>query len=110
MILQIFGTTKSSDTKKAERFFKERGINIQFINLNEKKISKGELENIINSIPAEDIIDKECFEYKKKNFRYMSFDPKELILENPLIVKMPVVRYNNKATAGYCPDVWKSWF
>lgn len=109
MILQIFGTKNSSETQKALRFFKERGIEIQFVDLQEKRISKGELANILRIIKIEGLLDKESKEYKKLNLAYMSYDLEEIILENPMLIKMPVCRCNGKASIGYSPEKWKEW-
>jgi len=109
MNIQIFGVKKSHDTRKAEMYFKERHISYQFIDLNEKGFSKGELESIKNSIGIDNLIDKEGREYQKMNLKHMAFDPMELVLDHPLLSKIPIVRNGRNSTAGYCPDLWKSW-
>ncbi|MBN2544481.1 MAG: ArsC family transcriptional regulator [Spirochaetes bacterium] len=109
MTLQIFGRVKCRDTQKAMRFFKERGIYYQFIDLNEKKISKGELNCILKYIKADDLIDKECREFKDRGFAYMTFDPEELILENPAVIKTPVVRSVDRAYNGSEAEEWKKF-
>ena len=112
MNIQIFGTKKCSDTRKAERFFKERGIKYQFVDLKEKGFSKGELtsvaqangglENLINP----DSKDKDTLAL----IRYtVEEDKLEKILENQHILKTPVVRNGKQATVGYQPDEWKKW-
>lgn len=107
--VQIFGTKKCNDTKKAQRFFKERGIQIHFRDLNEKGISKGELENVCRSIEMEELIDNESKQYKKRGMEYMVFNIEEEILEDPLLLKTPIVRYGKKSAVGYNPEIWKSW-
>ena len=109
MNIQIFGFKKCKDTQKAMRFFKERGIKFHFVDLEEKQLSKGELNNITKSIPVDSLIDKESNEFKKGNYKYIQYDPYELVLKKPLIIKTPVVRNDNLSTAGYCPEVWKNW-
>ena len=109
MIIQIFGTKKCKDTQKAIRFFKERGIETQFIDLTEKKISKGELSSIAKYIPIEELIDKDGKEFEKSNLKYMSYDIEEMLLENPLLFKTPIVRGQNKASVGSSPDDWKDF-
>ncbi len=109
MNIQIFGTKKSNDTKKAERFFKERNIKFHFRNLAEKGISKGELENIKSVIPLEELIDTEGKEFKKRNLKYMVFDIETELLEDPLLFKMPIVRNGRKVTIGYEPGTWSDW-
>ncbi len=109
MNIQIFGTKKCSDTRKAERFFKERRIPFHFRDLNEKGVSKGELENIKRSVSLEELFDKKGSEYKKRNLQFMVFDEEEELLNDPLLFKTPVVRNGNTATVGYNPEVWKEW-
>jgi arsenate reductase len=109
MNIQILGTKKDDNTRKTERFFKERGIKYQFRELSEKEISRGELENISRAIPLEDLIDKDGKQYKKRNMSYMVFKVEEELLNDPLLLKMPVVRSGNLCTIGYQPDKWKEW-
>ena len=109
MNIQIFGTKKSSDTRKAERFFKERRIPFHFRDLNEKGISKGELENIKQAILLEDLIDKNGKEFQERNLAYMVYNIEEELLNDPLLFKMPIVRNGKLVTAGYQPDIWKEW-
>jgi arsenate reductase-like glutaredoxin family protein len=109
MNIQIFGTKKSNDTRKAERFFKERNIQVHFRDLNEKGISKGELENISRSIPIDGLIDKEGKQYQKRNLSFMVFDIEEELLNDALLFKMPIVRNGKSATVGYQPEIWKEW-
>lgn len=119
MAIQIFGTGKCFETKKAQRFFKERRINFQFIDLKEKGFSKGELEAVVNSL-AKDFSGKEevldfIADPKNKDFasfKYLDDEDKfHKILDNPLLVKTPVVRNTTekKATVGFCPEKWENW-
>ena len=112
MNIQIFGTKKCFDTKKAERYFKERNIKYQFIDLKEKGMSKGELTSVasalggIESLIDENSKDKELL----KLLRYLVPEDRiDKVLENQKIIKTPVVRNGRKATIGYQPEVWKSW-
>ena len=109
MNIQIFGTKNSNDTRKAERFFKERRVLFHFRDLNEKGVSKGELENIKQAIPLEDLIDKDGKEFQKRNLTYMVYNIEEELLNDPLLFKMPIVRNGKLATTGYQPDIWKEW-
>jgi arsenate reductase len=109
MNIQILGTKKDNETRKAERFFKERGIKYQFRELSEKGISKGELENIARVIKPENLIDKEGKQYKKRNMSFMKFNIEDELLNDPLLLKMPVVRNGSLCTAGFEPDIWKEW-
>ena len=112
MNIQIFGTKKCNDTKKAERFFKERGIKFQFIDMKEKGMSKGEFTSVaqVNG-GLENMINWEC---KDKDMlaliKYIANEDKlEKVLENPQVIKTPVVRNRKQSTLGYQPDIWKDW-
>ena len=112
MNIQIFGTKKNFDSKKAERYFKERGIKYQFIDMKEKGLSKGEFQSVCKAIGGYNkLIDTDC---KDKDLlaliTYIAAEDKaEKILENQSIIKVPVVRNGKQATVGYQPEIWKSW-
>lgn len=107
--IQIFGTLKCKETNKALRFFKERGINPHLVELNKYPIKKGELNNISQSIPIEDLIDRDSKEFKRLNLQYKVYDTEQELLENPLLFKTPIVRNGRKATVGEALDIWKKW-
>lgn len=111
MNIQIFGTKKCFDTKKAERFFKERKIQFQFIDLNEKSMSKGEFNSVLNSVGINELINSKSKEYTKLNFNNIrSTEIKaELLLKNQKGMNTPVVRNGKEATVGYKIDVWNKW-
>lgn len=109
MNIQIFGTKSCRETQKALRFFKERRIQFHFRDLNEKGISPGELNNISQAIPLENLIDRNGKQYKKRNLEYMVFNIEEELLNDPLLLRTPVVRNGRLATAGYEPDIWQEW-
>lgn len=107
--IQIFGTKKSSDTQKAVRFFKERSIKTQFVDLTEKALSKGELTAIARNIPLEDLLDTEGKQFKKRNLQFMTYDLESELLEDPLLLKTPITRFGQKAALGVQPEIWKKW-
>ena len=109
MNVQIFGTKGCSETRKAERYFKERRIAFHFRDLNEKGIAKGELENITRVIPLEELIDREGKQFKKRNLQFLVFDLEEELLNDSLLFKTPIVRNGKDVTVGYRPEVWKAW-
>lgn len=109
MNIQIFGTLKCQDTKKAQRYFKERRVPFQFINLAERGLSKGELGSVISAIGIDDLIDREGREYARLNLQYMAHNVQVELLNHPLLFKTPIVRNGNRATTGYTPEVWKAW-
>jgi arsenate reductase (glutaredoxin) len=107
--VQIFGTGKCQDTRKAERYFKERGIAFQFINLAEKGLSRGELSRIKAAVGIDNLMDREGKEFARRNLKYLTHDVEEELLNHPLLFKTPIVRDGQKATVGYAPHVWKEW-
>ena len=107
--IQIFGTKKCSDTNKALRFFKERSIKTQFVDLNEKELSKGELDSICRKISLEDLLDRDSKQFKKRNLEYMTFDLYTELLSDPLLLKTPITRYGQLAALGNSPEIWKKW-
>jgi len=109
MNIQVIGTKKCKETQKAERFFKERRIPFHFRDLNEKGLSKGELENITQKINIEDLLDTESKVYKEKGMMYMKFDLYEELLNEPLLLKTPIVRFNKLVSIGYQPEIWQKW-
>ncbi|MEN8192145.1 MAG: ArsC family transcriptional regulator [Bacteroidota bacterium] len=109
MNIQILGRKNCNNTKKAERFFKERRINFHFRDLSEKGLSKGELENITRAIEIDDLIDKESKQYKKRGLEYMVYNSEEEILSDSLIIKTPIVRNGNMATISVDIDTWSEW-
>jgi arsenate reductase (glutaredoxin) len=111
MNIQIFGTTKCFDTKKAERYFKERRIKYQFIDLNQKALSKRELESVRTAVGLKNLIDEKSKEYIRLNIGQIRSDEmkEELLLNNPKLYKTPIVRNGKLATVGYTPEVWGTW-
>lgn len=112
MNIQVYGTKKCNETKKAQRFFKERGIKFQFIDQSEKELSKGEFRSVcqavggINVMVNENCKDKDALAL----IQYIAGDEKEeKLLTNQQVIKTPVVRNGKLATVGYQPDVWKKW-
>lgn len=109
MNIQIIGTKNCSETRKAERYFKERRIPFHLRDLYEKGLAKGELENITRVIPIEELIDREGKQFKKRNMQFMVFNIEEELLNDPLLLKTPIVRNGKEVTVGYQPGVWKKW-
>lgn len=111
MNIQIFGIKKCFDTKKAERYFKERKIQYQFIDLSVLGLSKGELQSVRAVIGLKDLVDSGAKDYKRLNMDRIiaSTVREELLLNNPSLYKTPIVRNGKQATVGYEPTVWESW-
>ncbi len=112
MNIQIFGTKKSKDSQKAERFFKERGIKFQYVDMKIKGLSKGEFESVRKAVGGlEAMIDRNC---KDKDLLALvtyiaEEDRAEKVLENQSVLLLPIVRNGKQATVGYQPEVWKKW-
>ena len=112
MNIQIFGTKKCFDTKKAERYFKERNIKYQLIDLKEKGMSKGELNNVISAVGSLDaVINPDAKDQDTVALiKYISPEDKiDKVLENQQVLKTPIVRNGKQATVGYHPEIWKTW-
>lgn len=109
MNIQIFGKSKCFDTKKAERYFKERGIKYQYVDILSKGLSRGELDSVTRALGGLDaMIDDKSKDYSE--IKYLLDDAKpDKLEENPKLYKTPIVRNGRQATVGYCPDVWKNW-
>jgi len=111
MGIQIFGTTKCFDTKKAERYFKERKIKYQFVDIYKYGLSKGEFASVKAAVGLNDLINQNTSDYKKLNLHHIggSSVREEILFNNPKLYKTPIVRNGKKATVGYQPDLWKDW-
>jgi len=109
MNIQIFGANKCFDTKKAERWFKERRIKYQYIDLRRYGMSRGELTAVKNAVGLESLIDPNA--RGAELLRYLAYDADKLekLLEEPELIQTPVVRNGKQATVGYCPETWKTW-
>lgn len=109
MNIQIFGKSKCFDTKKAERYFKERRVKFQAVDLLRYGMSRGELQSVIRSVGLDALID-----WKNPDsalLKYLSPEEAKLekLFEDPKLIRTPVVRNGKQATVGYQPEIWKSW-
>lgn len=112
MNIQIFGSTKSSDSRKAERYFKERRIKYQFIDMKKYGMSGGEFDNVLRAVGGiEKLVDWDGKDPDLDLIKYMADerDKEDKVFENQGLMKLPVVRNGKQATVGYCPEVWASW-
>ena len=109
MNIQIFGKTKCFDTKKAERYFKERRIKYQRIDIIGVGMSRGEFSGVKSSVGLDAMIDDSAPGVEIVRYLAYDADREEKLLENPAFIKTPIVRNGKAATIGYCPDVWKGW-
>lgn len=111
MNIQVFGCKKSFETQKAERFFKERGIKFQRIDIDKYGMSRGEIASVGACVGIENLIDANGAEYNRLGLKYIipSETIEEMLFHNPKLIVAPVVRNGRLATIGYKPNVWKLW-
>ena len=112
MNIQIFGVSKSADTRKAERYFKERRIRFQSIDMKKYGMSGGEFDSVLRAVGGIDnLIDWDSKSPDIDLLRYLAStaDKEDKVYDNQMLIKMPVVRNGKQATVGYCPEVWKTW-
>jgi arsenate reductase len=111
--VQLFGTKKCADSRKAERFFKERGVKVHVIDLAAKGMSVGELRNVASRVGGmEALIDRAGKRYVDKGLRYAApTGPRieQMLADDPLLLRTPIVRSEGRATVGYAPEVWAQW-
>ena len=110
MGLQIYAG-KGFDTQKAERFFKERRISYQRVDVLKFGIGKRELESVVASVGLDAVCDKDSKAFRESVIAYTQNRDTILsgLIEKPQLLKLPIVRNGRLATVGYCPDVWEKW-
>ena len=109
MNIQIFGKSKCFDTKKAERWFKERRIRFQAVDLKKQGMSLGELASVKNAVGLEAMVDSKHPDAVLVSYLASSQAKVEKLFEDPTLLRTPVVRNGKQATVGYQPEVWKGW-
>ena len=109
MNIQIWGRKKCFDTKKAERYFKERRIKYQYIDILKYGMSRGELNAVKNAVGLEAMIDTNDEDYPLVQYLASAEAKLDKLFEDPYLLKTPIVRNGKQATVGYCPEVWKGW-
>ena len=112
MNIQIFGSSKSADSRKAERYFKERRIKYQMIDMKKFGMSGGEFDNILRAVGGiENLVDWESKSPDLDLLRYLTSDrdKEDKVFDNQSLIRLPVVRNGNQATVGYHPEIWETW-
>jgi arsenate reductase len=111
MNIQIFGAKKSFDSQKAERYFKERKIKYQYIDMHKYGLSKGEFDAVRAAVGLKELIDPEAKEYRILNMQNLGVGnvAAEVLFNNPKLYRSPIVRNGRKATVGFQPEIWKDW-
>jgi arsenate reductase-like glutaredoxin family protein len=109
MNIQIFGKSKCFDTKKAERWFKERRIKYQYIDLLKYGMSAGEFRSVLKAVGLEQLLDEKAPGAEEVKYLAYAADKEEKLLENQRLIRTPVVRNGRQATVGYAPETWANW-
>ena len=109
MNIQIFGKSKCFDTKKAERWFKERRIKFQAIDLKKYGMSRGELQSVKSAVGLEALVDEPHPDAALVRYLAYEQDKLEKLFEDPTLLNTPIVRNGKQATVGYHPEVWETW-
>ena len=109
MNIQIFGRSKCFDTKKAERWFKERRIKFQAVDVKKQGMSLGELTSVKNAVGLEAMVDSRHPDAVLVSYLAGDQAKLEKLFEDPALLRTPVVRNGRQATVGYCPEVWAGW-
>jgi arsenate reductase-like glutaredoxin family protein len=110
--VQIFGTRKSSDTRKAQRFFAERRVQIHFVDLAERAASLGELRRFAQKFGVRALVDAEAKRYRELGLSAAALSEErwlDLLVDEPLLLRMPLVRNGNQLTVGLAEEEWRTW-
>jgi arsenate reductase (glutaredoxin) len=110
--VQIFGTRKSSDTRKAQRFFAERRVQTHFVDLGERAASLGELRRFAQKFGVRALVDSEAKRYRELGLSAAALSEErwlELLVDEPLLLRMPLVRNGNQLTVGMAEAEWRAW-
>jgi arsenate reductase len=112
-VVQIFGTKKCTETRKAERWWKERGVRVQMIDLKEKGMSPGEMKSVAARVGGlAMMVDRDAQRYRDKGLHVASYAGamlEKILLDDPLLLRTPIVRYGSQATIGMAPELWEDW-
>jgi arsenate reductase len=112
MDVQVFGTHKHADVRKALRFFSERRVNVHFVDLKERAASRGELQRFAQKFGVSALIDKNSKRYSELGLGVVRYDDNrwlDKLVEEPLVIRVPLVRCQHKVTIGLAEDEWNSW-
>ena len=112
MDVQIFGVKKNAETRKALRFFAERRIKTHFVDLMERSASRGELTRFAQRFGVAALVDESARRYGELGLRTARYGEErwlEILVAEPLLLKMPLVRYGNALSIGSAETTWKTW-
>ena len=109
MNIQIFGKSKCFDTKKAERWFKERRVKFQAVDLKKQGMSLGELSSVKNAVGLEAMVDPKHPDAVLVSYLAGDQTKRGKLVDDPSLLRTPIVRNGKQVTVGYCPEVWEQW-
>lgn len=112
MQVQIFGTRGCSDTRKAERFFKERRVKIHFVDLRQRAASRGELRRFVQKFGSDALVNRDSKRFRALGLHTAYYGDErwlEILEEEPLLLRTPLVRYENRLTVGHDESTWREW-
>ena len=110
--VQLFGYEDSQPTRAALRFFKERRVEVSFVNLRQRPIAPGELRRFVERLGAVALLDPASKPYGDQGLQYLSLDAAgvvDRVLANPRLLRLPLVRHGNDVTAGHAEAEWRAW-
>ncbi len=111
--IQIFGTNKSQDSKKAQRFFKERGLSPHFVDLQEREIALGELRRFVDKFGLKALVDDKSKAYQETGLAHMRVPDEQMmqkLIDDPKLMIQPLVRSGNTLSVGWDEQLWKAWY
>jgi arsenate reductase-like glutaredoxin family protein len=111
-IIQVFGFTDCQDTRKAQRFFKERGVTVHFVDMKERPAARGELRRFEEKFGAAALIDREGARFKALGLRVAGDSPQRMLekaLTEPRLLRTPLVRLGGRVAIGHAPEAWQTW-
>ena len=109
MNIQIFGTSKSFDTKKSERWFRERRIRFQSVDVKRYGLSRGELKSVCQAVGLEAMVDPKHPDAPLISYLASEQAKLDKLFEDPSLLNVPIVRNGKQAAVGYCPEIWETW-
>lgn len=112
MEVQVFGTQKSQDTRRALRFWSERRVKVHFVDLKERAASRGELQRFVQKFGVTALIDKTSRRYQDLGLGVARLSDErwlEQLVDEPLILAQPLTRWGSKLTIGLQETEWKAW-
>ena len=112
MEVQIFGTKKSADTRKALRFFAERRVRTHFVDLTQRAASPGELRRFVQKFGTQQLIDRSSKRFAELGLGHASYGDErwlQLLADEPLLLRQPLVRYQNQLAVGDAESTWREW-